>query len=127
MFQIVKNVLTAGDYDLNAITKKIKTLWVENELTDAQYAELVQQAKDGAKAENSIDIVDKLEELDKRLIALEKADNTTEQTVADFAEGKWYYTGDKISFEGENYVCIAPEGTVCVWSPKGYPAYWGKA
>ena len=32
--------------------------------------------------------------------------------------------GDKITFEGGKYKCIAPDGVVCVWSPKEYPVYW---
>ena len=42
----------------------------------------------------------------------------------EYEVGKWYYAGDKISFNGSNYVCIAPDGAVCVWSPADYPAYW---
>lgn len=37
-----------------------------------------------------------------------------------------YYNGDKITFEGAHYICIAPEGTACVWSPTAYPNYWQK-
>ena len=44
--------------------------------------------------------------------------------IKKYVVGKWYYNGDKCSFEGVNYVCIAPEGATCVWSPKDYPAYW---
>jgi hypothetical protein len=50
----------------------------------------------------------------------------TEEEYLKYQVEKQYYTGDNIYFEGENYVCIAPEGTVCVWSPKDYPAYWEK-
>lgn len=42
----------------------------------------------------------------------------------EFVVGKWYYNGDKCSFGGKNYTCTAPTGTVCVWSPTDYPAYW---
>ena len=35
-----------------------------------------------------------------------------------------YYNGDKVTFEGKKYICIAPEDTACVWSPSDYPAYW---
>lgn len=31
-----------------------------------------------------------------------------------------------ITFEGNKYKCIVPEGVTCVWSPKDYPAYWNK-
>lgn len=35
-----------------------------------------------------------------------------------------YHKGDKISFGGKHYVCIAPDGAACVWDPATYPAYW---
>ena len=37
-----------------------------------------------------------------------------------------YYYGDKVTYNSEKYVCIAPEGTPCVWSPDEYPSYWQK-
>ena len=37
-----------------------------------------------------------------------------------------YYNGDKVTFNGEHYTCIAPEGSPCVWSPSEYPMYWQK-
>ena len=35
-----------------------------------------------------------------------------------------YHNGDKVTFEGKHYICIAPEGVACVWSPAVYPNYW---
>lgn len=43
-----------------------------------------------------------------------------------YVAGKWYRTGDTVSFENKTYVCIAPEGMVCTWSPAEYPAYWNE-
>lgn len=38
-----------------------------------------------------------------------------------------YYNGDKMTYtDGFKYICIAPEGAPCVWSPTDYPAYWQK-
>ena len=90
-------------------------------------SELISSARNGAKTEHSVDILTKLEELDKRLKVLENFEapsDSTEETVEEYVVGKWYYKGDKVFFEGEAYVCTAPEDTVCVWSPKDYPAYW---
>ena len=125
MYNIIKTVLNSGGYDLTAILKKIDTLWVQGKLTNAEYEELNSLARGGAKPENSIDIFHKLEELEKRVIALESGESKEEtEEYPEYEIGKWYYKGDKVTFEGKNYVCIAPEGTVCVWSPKDYPAYW---
>ena len=128
MYEIVKNVLNSGGYDLTAILKKIDTLWLQGKLTDTEYEELNSIARSGAKPENSIDVLHKLEEFDKRLLVVESIiANPKDETAVEYPEyvvGKYYYNGDKVTFEGEQYVCIAPEGTVCVWSPKDYPAYW---
>ena len=125
MFEIVKSVLAKGGYDLTAITKKIKALWVQGDLSEAEYAELLAMAQGGAEAKYSLDLLAKVEELDRRIIALENGESKpTEETVAEFVEGKWYYKGDKCLFNGKTYTCIAPEGVVCVWSPDAYPAYW---
>ena len=35
-----------------------------------------------------------------------------------------YHRGDKITFNGKKYECIAPEGVAVVWDPVTYPAYW---
>ena len=35
-----------------------------------------------------------------------------------------YHRGDKITFNGKKYECIAPEGVAVVWDPATYPAYW---
>lgn len=37
-----------------------------------------------------------------------------------------YYNGDAITFEGDKYICIAPDGIAYVWSLTVYPAYWEK-
>lgn len=128
MYSIVENVLKQGDYNLKDILNKIEVLWVKGKLTNEEKEELVAIARGGAKPENSLDVLAKLDELEKRVRALEdNTDKPDTETYPEFESGKWYYKGDKVSFEGENYICIAPEGTVCVWSPKDYPAYWEKA
>jgi hypothetical protein len=60
--------------------------------------------------------------LEERVTALEKAAPAPDEYVP----GTWYYRGDTITFEGEVYVCIAPDGAVCTWSPTEYAAYWKK-
>ena len=59
-------------------------------------------------------------------LTLEERVRSLEKTVLPgvYTAGTWYYRGDKVSFEGSGYTCIAPEGVVCVWSPVEYPQYW---
>lgn len=122
MYSIVESVLKRGGYDLTEIVRKIDTMWVEGKLTDEEYNALLELARNGADSQNSLNIINKLNELEGRVRALEGETDTEE--YPEYISGKWYYNGDKCSYEGINYTCTAPEGTACVWSPKDYPAYW---
>lgn len=125
MFEIIKNVIKEGRYNLAELLLKIETLWVQGSLTDEQKTELVQQAQENADFRNSFDILAKLEELDERVRALEEGSETKiGEEFVEYVAGKWYYNGDKVTFNGKNYVCTAPGGQVCTWSPSEYPTYW---
>lgn len=139
MINVFRAVIATKQFDLSDMLKKIDTQWIGGKLTDAERTELIASAQGNANAGNSIDLLAKLAEQDKRLLAVEKAivelkallngsaeeePDTETTTYPDFETGKWYYAGDKITFEGVNYTCIAPDGVVCVWSPEDYPAYW---
>ncbi len=128
MYKIIKNVIGRGGFDLTTILTKIDTLWGEDKLTDEQRDELLTLARGGATTGNSVDLIAKITELEQRIRALESAgENIEDETGADvreFVVGKWYYKGGKVTFEGKTYICIAPDGVACVWSPKEYPAYW---
>ena len=127
MYSIIENVLKNGGYNLNDIIRKIDTLWVKGNLTDDEKESLLTLARGGAKTENSLDVLAKLDELEKRVRALETTPETeTPEEYPAYQDGKWYYNGDKCSFDGANYTCIAPDGVVCVWSPSAYPTYWEK-
>lgn len=61
------------------------------------------------------------------MAALENGDEGTGgegESPEEYVIGKWYYAGDRITYKGAVYQCIAPNGVVCVWSPDDYPAYW---
>lgn len=61
-------------------------------------------------------------------LTLEERVRSLEKTVSpgEYTAGVWYYRGDRVSFEGAVYTCIAPDGVVCVWSPGEYAQYWEK-
>lgn len=132
MYNVVQNVIASKRYELKDILSKIDTLWVQGSITEEQRTELIQNAQRNARVENSIDILNKLYELERRVTALEKASSNDESTENEtetvtypaYEVGKWYVNGDVVVFEGSNYKCIAPEGATCVWSPADYPAYW---
>lgn len=140
MYNIIKNVIGCKKYELRDMLKKLDVFWVQGSITDEERAELVALAQNNAQTANSVDILAKMEELDKRLKALEEKmainDSTGDEdsgeefdgfelvTYPAYEAGKWYYSGDIVEYEGGNYICTAPENTVCVWSPNDYPAYW---
>lgn len=126
MYDIIKSVIVSGVYELSDMLKKIDTVWLQGDISDEQRTELMEMARENADAQNSIDLAKKVEELDKRVKALEekKEPEPSEEEYPEYVVGKWYYNGDKISYKGKNYVCIAPEGVVCTWNPDEYPAYW---
>lgn len=124
MFEIIKNVISEKQFELSDILKKINTVWVQGGISDEEKTELVGMARSNADTGGSIDITAKLEELDRRVRALEGGGSEPSEEYPDYTAGKWYYGGGKVSFEGKNYVCTAPEGQVCTWSPTEYPAYW---
>lgn len=135
MYKVTKDVIGTGNFELKGMLKKIDTFWLKGCMTDEQRSELYELAQSKAKPENSIDLIAKITELEKKVqnieARLDANSNTPEEgeTVIindypEFVDGKWYYKDNKITFEGTKYICIAPEGTVCVWNPKDYPTYW---
>ena len=128
MQKIIERVIETKNFELSDMLKKIDTLWVQGSIDDTVRKSLSDKARDNANLQSSIDVFAKLVDLEKRIEALElkNTDITEEdtQTYEEYVTGKWYYNGNKISFGGKNYVCIAPDGATCVWNPVEYPAYW---
>lgn len=124
MKSIFENVINRGGYDLSDLLKKIDSYHVAGKLTDAERDYLYSKARGNAVA--NVDVMAKLQDLEERVRKLESAE-VPDQPTEDYPEyvaGKWYYAGDKISYGGKHYVCIAPAGVVCTWNPDEYPAYW---
>ena len=131
MQKIIEKVIESKNYELSDMLKKIDTLWVQGSIDDVMRKSLSDKARSNANTQNSLNIIQKLEEIDRRLKALEEAnaDTETEEPEESYPEYKsdvWYHNGDKISFDGKNYVCIAPDGATCVWNPSEYPAFGRK-
>ena len=129
MYNILKNHIAHSKFDLPQVLERIKALYGRMEIDDAQREELEALAREKASFTGSLNTPDKLVELENRIRALEEKlfaqeGTETEETIPEYTEGKWYYMGDKVSYKGVTYECIAPAGVVCVWNPEAYPAYW---
>lgn len=126
MYKIIKNVIENKAFELSDIISKIDTQWVQGRIGEDEKNELISLARSEALPQNSIDVYQKLKELEERVKNLENSEETENQTASDFEVGKTYYKGDNVIYNGKTYTCIAPEGAVCVWSPADYPAYWNQ-
>ena len=127
MYDVIKDVINTHRYVLSDMLHKIDTLWAQGDLDDEQRTELIALAQGNADMAQEVNVLARLEELEQRVRALEAGSTEPGEAYPDYVAGKWYYNGDKITFEGGKYKCIAPDGVVCVWSPTEYPAYWDKS
>ena len=124
MYDVIKDVINTQRYVLADMLHKIDTLWAQGDIDDDQRTELIALAQGNADMTQEVNVLARLEELEQRVRALETGSTEPGEAYPDYVAGKWYYNGDKITFEGGKYKCIAPDGVVCVWSPKEYPVYW---
>lgn len=140
MYQIIKDVITSKRYELNDILKKIDTIWLQGDIDDDQKDELVEMARANADPEQSYaPLQAQIEQAFAQIKALEarvallEAGETPEpapepdewpEFVQPTGAHDAYHNGDKITYNGKKYICIAPEGAACVWTPDGYPPYW---
>lgn len=143
MYEIIKQVILSGDYELSDMLNKIKKNCVRGDITDEQETELIALAREKATPENSYagiqSQVDYMMELLAETIgtvtglkqdveAIKKALEEGGTDIPEPATGAHdaYYKGDGITWKGEKYDCIAPDGVAVVWNPDEYPAYWKK-
>lgn len=143
MYKIVKAVIESKRYELKDMLTKIDTFWVQGSITEEEHNELVTLARENALPENSyaplqerMDAMHKeLEALKVRVKVLENTteDETPEETTEDYPEyvaptgaHDAYHAGDKVAYNGEKYICVAPEGVAVVWNPDVMPSYWQK-
>lgn len=124
MYDVIKDVINTKRYVLADMLHKIDTLWAQGDIDDDQRTELISLAQGNADMTQEANVLTKIEELEQRVRALETGNTEPGEAYPDYVAGKWYYNGDKITFEGGKYKCIAPDGVVCVWSPTEYPTYW---
>ena len=135
----LRAVIANRNYQLSDMLSKLSRLWIEDQITEADYDFLVEYARENANPDSEGDVLatirvvqadvkelrDSIASLTDRVAVLEGGEVEPEPSeYPEYEVGRWYYNGDTVSFEGKNYKCIAPAGQVCVWSPKDYPTYW---
>ena len=143
MFETFQTIINAGGYDLADLTERIKTMYVMGKLTEEEMKQLLEQAQDNAKPDDSYaplaDRVKAIEEwmttVEERLSKLETGSSTDPGDPEEPAPTRWpeykqptgahdaYRVGDKITYNGKHYTCVL-DG--CVWTPDAYPQGWRK-
>ena len=139
MHDIIKNVIESLRFELKDMLTKIDTVWLQGDITDDERSELIDLAREKANPENSYSqvydqinqIYALLSSLDTRVKVLEGGETDPEpEEYPEFIQPTGahdaYHKDDKITFNGEKYICIAPDGVAVVWDPTTYPAYWQK-
>lgn len=53
MYEIIKNEILKGNYELKDVLYKINRMWIENAITEKEKEELEQIARENAEASNS--------------------------------------------------------------------------
>ena len=127
MYEITKNVIRSGSFELTDILGKIDTLWIQGSLTDEKRLELIEMARSHAEPSHSFaPLQAQIDALAERVAKLEGASEDEEYPEYHQPTGSHdaYHNGDKVTFNGKHYICIAPEGVAVVWSPDVYPSYW---
>ncbi|MBP3405393.1 MAG: hypothetical protein J6N18_04770 [Kiritimatiellae bacterium] len=137
MYNMIKSMILSGRFTLPEMQRRIKSMSAFGDITPEQRRELEQMALEKADALHETDKGKLLKEHDARIKALEEkvaqlmgeteeppTDESGDTVIPEYVTGKWYYSGDVVEWQGKAYVCIAPDGVVCVWSPSEYPTYW---
>lgn len=134
MYDIIKNVIMSGSYELADMLKKIDTKWMEGALTDEQRTELIELARTNAEPENTyaplqeqIDLIAAdVKTLQEKVAKLEGGGTEPEEEYPAWVQPTGahdaYNTGGKMTYtDGKKYICKM-DG--CVWGPDVYPQGW---
>lgn len=132
---VFDRLIGGGAFDLKDVTDKVHYYHAMGQLSTEEAEELITRAQEGFTPAGQDKVGEKLKELDARVREMEKAVQALQagggsqgnDEPPEYVPGHWYHTGDRVTFEEQRYTCIAPENTVCVWSPAEYPAYWEQA
>lgn len=140
-----------GNYDLNSLVERIKNFEIRGDISSEQSDELLEMAREKASEQDKygdfqtqIDSqstaiaaltsrVYILEEtlkvaLDEIGVDIDVSEPAQSSSIAEFVQPTGahdsYFTGDYVLFNGHKWVCTAPDGYACAYSPSAYPAFW---
>lgn len=127
IYKILIDVLNSGNFDLGEKLESIQYYQVHGELTLEQMEELTALAREKAQPqynpEQDFDqVLQMLHKLDERVTKLEMdGGEPSPEEYPEYKPGKWYFSGDGVTFEGTKYTCIAKKTK---FSPAQKPKDW---
>lgn len=135
MKSIFDKVIARGGYDLNGILKRIDEYHIEGKLTDEDRVHLIAAARGDATPDMDVKAEIQMLWAAVRELQAEIADKNGEveggideadvpEYVTPTGAHDAYYNGSICRYNGQLYMCVAPDGVACVWSPDAMPGYW---
>lgn len=114
MFETFQTIINAGDYALEDITGRIKTMYAMGELSEDEMKQLLDQAQTNANPDASLpDLETRIGNLELRVAALEKeheepvSEDEYPAYVQPTSKDGYYNKGDKMTFtDGKHYTCV---------------------
>lgn len=135
MKNVFETVIHKGGFDLETMLRRIDEYHVAGKLNDIERDQLIAEAR--GEAAPGLDVVTEIQRLWAAIRDLRKTlddqngeieDGIDESDVPEYADPTGahdaYYHGSIVRYKDQLYMCIAPEGVVCVWSPDVMPGYW---
>lgn len=131
MKSIFNKVIRRGGYNLTNMLQRIDEYHIDGKLTDEEREELIAEARGDAKPD-----VDPTDEIQRLWAAIKKLTSRVEELegvtgvddIPDYSKPSGahdaYFTGAVVRYNGKTYMCKAPDGVACVWSPDEMPGYW---
>lgn len=131
MKTIIENVIKTGRYELKDMLTKLDTAWYQGQISYDERNELTDLARENATPEMGYaDINERMKRIEERVAALEAKVNA-DTYVDEYPEYKQptgahdaYKAGDKVTYKGVRYVCVAPSEYAVSYPPDVMPDYW---
>ena len=124
IYNILTDVLNSGNFDLGEKLESIQYYQVHGELTIEQMEELTALAREKAQPQYNPEqdfeqVLDCLHALEERVTKLEGTEVV--EKYPEYEDGRWYFSGEGVTFEGTKYTCIAKKTK---FSPAEKPKDW---
>ena len=121
---IIRSVIETGSYDLSSMLETIAYHQAHGGMTLEEMEELTGKARAKAKPQYDPEkdfeqVLDRLHALEERVAKLEGTEVV--EKYPEYEDGRWYFSGDGVTFEGTKYTCIAKKTK---FSPAEKPKDW---